>query len=142
MKFEEVVMAVASMAVTAYVIWSLLRFVFIPALGFFWGDSINFGVSFFFAALINGAIFVGEEARMGTVGEKARMGTIAKITILAAVLTMFWRKMDEVAYFAAALVTGGEILVTGEAIFVNVAAVPVLVPIGLYLGSRLWSELE
>lgn len=83
MRFGDVVMAVASLAVILALILFPIQVALVPALGFYWGFNASAIVSVFLSALIAGCIFARK------VWEEARMEAIAKITVLGVVLVIF-----------------------------------------------------
>ena len=87
MKFGDVVMAVASMAVIFALIATPLEMVFFSALGISgmnnWGYMVSLIVSFLLSALISGYLFAGKIW-------EARREAITKITVLWAALVMLF----------------------------------------------------
>ena len=148
MKFGDVVIAVASLAVILLVIEVPLGVVLIPALGFEWGPTVYSAVSILLSALIVGYIFAGKIS-------EARMEAIAKILVLGAVLWMLflinyssyadWAPTVKEAYQTAhpetTLSTYEWVIVESMALsqmmFINVVMGLVLAFIGLYAGSML-----
>jgi len=119
-----------------------------PALGADWAYVIS-AVSYLLSALIGGYIFAEK------IWKEARMKTIAKITVLSAVLMVFyvitfpalphWGLTVKDAYEAAnpgTTLSNSEWLtveqtVLGQVMFINVVMVLVLAFIGLYVSSML-----
>ena len=148
MKFGDVVIAVASIAVIAVLIGFPLMLVLIAALGFYLGQNVGAAVSFLLSSLIVGYIFAGKIL-------EARREAIAKITVLAAVLVTFnvmffpthadWAPYIKETYEAAnpgsTLSTLDwfivELMALSQVMFLNVVIVLVLGFIGLYVGSML-----
>jgi len=122
--------------------------VLVPALGFYWGSNVSVLISVLLSALIGGYIFAGKIW-------EARREAIAKITVLAAVLVMFFVVIQNAAigedftqwvhetyqeanptatlstlewYFVGSMALSSQV-------FWNVVVVLVLGFIGLYVGS-------
>jgi len=153
LKFGDVVIAVALMAVIFALIATPLELVFFSALGISgmtnWGYDVSLIISFFLSALISGYIFAGKLW-------KARRESITKITVLWAALVMLlavvvpasladWGPKAKEEYLAA---NPGATLSTSEWVvwemmtldmfmFLVVGMALVLGFIGLYVGSML-----
>jgi len=148
LKFSDIVMCVASIAVIFALIAAPLDFVFVSALGLSPGYDVSIIVSFFLSALISGYIFAGKIW-------EARRESIIKITVLWAAFVMLvvynfpalahWGPMATEEYQAA---YPGTTLSTSEwvnwemmylDVFTFIVAVMALVLgfIGLYVGSML-----
>jgi len=153
LKFGDVVICVASMAVIFALIAAPLEMVLISALGISgmnnWGYDVSLIVSFFLSALISGYIFAGKLW-------EARRKAITKITVLWAALVMLlaiivpatladWGPKAKEEYLAA---NPGTTLSTSEWVtwemmyldvfmFLVVGMALVLGFIGLYVGSML-----
>jgi hypothetical protein len=150
LKFGDIVIAVASLAVILLFLEVILGLVLIPAIGWDWGPTVVGMIGFLLSGLIVGAIFSKK------IWEEAGTKTMAKIIILGAVLIML--------YYAAALPAEGEwtpavketflkanlgttltntqwlnveSFALGEEIALNVFIGIVLSFIGLYIGSML-----
>jgi len=149
LKFGEVVVAVASLAVVYVLIYSVLSIALVP-MNSFWGLNVSFVVSVLVSGLIVGYVFAGK------IREESRMASIGKIVVLFAFVIMFvgligfgaaghsgaltdenlqnmydtssWTNIDWVAYETVAMVLN---------IAVNVLGVLALGFVGLYLGSML-----
>ncbi len=148
MKFGDVVTCVASLAVILVLVSFPLEMVLVPALGVDWGPTVSSAVSILLSALIGGYVFAGK------IG-KARVEASTKITVLAAVLMVFylinlpslahWNLMVEDTYKAAN--PGAELsnlewyvveaMALGKVMFINVVMVLLIGFAGLYVGSML-----
>ncbi len=149
MKFGDIVMSVASMAVITILIGVPLGMVLIIPFGedLFWGYTISNVVSILLGAIITGYYFAGKIW-------EARMEAITKIAILSAVLAMFsvtintaaladWTPMVKETYLeanpTATLSTSEWVIVEAmslaQGVFSNAVIVLVLAFIGLYVGS-------
>jgi hypothetical protein len=151
LKFGDVVMAVATIAVISAVIGFPLDLVFVSAFGFKYGQDVGVFVSFFLSALIGGYIFAGKIW-------EARRETITKITVLwAALVTLIvtmvpagvahWGLMAEEEFqlmfpgatepSTAAEWVSYEMIYNASLMFLIVGIALVLGFIGLYVGSML-----
>lgn len=149
MRFGDIVICVASIAVIDALIKVPLDMVLVSALGLEWGYDVSTVVSFFLSALISGYIFAGKLW-------EARREAIAKITVLwAALLTLFaaivpgaitdWgptvKEEYEAAYPGTTLSTSEwvnwEMMYLDVFTFIVVVMALVLGFIGLYVGSML-----
>jgi len=148
LKFGDLVMAVASLAVIMVLIAFPIEMLVVPALGVDWGPNVSSAVSILLSALIGGYIFAGK------IGE-ARIEATSKITVLSAVLFIFYlinlpslahwnpavREVYEAANPGTTLSTFEwyvvEAMALGQAMFINTVMVLVLGFIGLYVGSML-----
>ena len=144
MKFGDIVTCVASLAVILALIGFPLELVLIPALGVDWGPTVSSAISILLSALIGGYIFAGKIW-------EARMESITKITVLAAVLMIFylinlpglahWNTAVQEAYQGTPASTSEWLIVEGMAlgqqVFINVVMVLLLGFAGLYVGSML-----
>ena len=153
LKFGDVVMAVASIAVISALTGFPLELAFVSAgLGFELGTDIGVFLSFFLSALISGYIFAGKIW-------EARRETITKITVLTAALVMLitvmipsglahWAIVAEEEFGAMFPGTSWttlsnvermsyEMINNGGFMFFVVAIELVLSFIGLYVGSML-----
>ena len=148
MEFGDVVACVATLAVIFALISFPLELVLIPALDVDWGPIVSSAISMLLAALIGGYIFAGKIW-------EARMEAVAKITVLSAVLVIFfvlnlpglanWNTVVHEAYpepYPGGLETSTEWYVVesmalGQQVFINVVMVLLLGFAGLYVGSML-----
>ena len=148
MKFGDVVTAVASLVVILALIEFALGIVLIPA-GLDWSGNITGVISLFLASLIVGYVF-GRR-----IWEEAGMEAIAKITVLGAVLMVFYvvnypalgdwtpaikeaiQKANPTSTFSASQWVTWETLVLLETVVINMVMAIVLGFIGLYIGSML-----
>jgi hypothetical protein len=149
LKFEDVIMAVASLIVVYILVYSVLSMALVPT-NSSWGLNVAFIVSVLVSALIVGYFFAGK------IQEESRMASVGKIVVLSAFVIMFvvligsgaighhnaltdetlrntyhtssWTNTDWVAYETVALVLNTA---------VNVLGVLALGFVGLYLGSML-----
>jgi len=149
LKFSDIVMAVASLAVIMVLIGFPLEIALASALGLYWGQNVGVAISMLLSPLVVGYIFAGK------IWEESRVVTIAKITVLAAALVMLfvmhvpaladWNPMVREAYEEA---NPGKTLSTSEwvswelivlygELFLNAVMVLVLGFVGLYVGSML-----
>ena len=146
MKFGDVVMCVASIAVITALIAAPLDIMVVSALGF-GGYDVGVFVSFFLSALIGGYIFAGKIW-------EARREAITKIVVLWAALVMLiignfpalahWGLMAEEAYqgqYGTTLTTSEwvswEMMYLDVFTFIVVVIALVLGVVGLYVGSML-----
>jgi len=149
LRFSDVVVCVASLVVIMVLIGVPIEIVLAPALGPYWGSYVISAVNVLLSALIGGYVFAGK------IWEEARLKTIAKISVLAAVLMVFyvisfpafphWGLAVRDAYEAAN--PGVELsnsewftvesTVLAQIMFIDVVMVLVLGFIGLYIGSML-----
>ena len=147
MRFGDIVMCVASLSVILVLVGIPVEMVLSPALAEW--PYVTSAISYLLTTLIGGYIFAGK------IWEEARIKTIAKITVLAAVLMVFyvisfpalphWGLAVRDAYEAAN--PGVELsnsewftvesAVLGQIMFIDVVVVLVLGFIGLYIGSML-----
>ena len=150
LKFSDIVIAVASLAVILLFLEVILGLVLIPAIGWDWGTTVVGIICFLLSGLVVGVIFSRK------IWEEAGIKTIAKIIVLGAALMML--------FFAAAIPSQGdwtplvkenyqnanlgktlttsqwwsvEVSTLGEVIAVNLFLWIVLSFIGLYIGSML-----
>jgi hypothetical protein len=148
LKFSDVVICVASIAVISALIHAPLDMVFVSALKLTLGYTVSVIVSFFLSTLISGYIFAGKIW-------EARREAITKITVLWAVLVMLvlrigsasvahWGQMAEEAYqgqYGTTLSTlewvHWEFMYLDVFGFIFVGMALVLGLIGLYVGSML-----
>ena len=148
MKFGDVVMAVASIAVISALIHAPLDMVFVSALGLTSGYIVGDFVLFFLSTLISGYIFAGKIW-------EARREAITKIAVLwAALMYLFglivpaslahWGLMAEEAYQEQYGTTLSpiewvhwEIMYLDIFVFLFIVVALVLSFIGLYVGSML-----
>ncbi len=148
MKFGDVIMAVATLAVVYILIYSVLGIAFVP-INSVWGLNVAFFVSVLISASIVGYVFAGK------IREESRLVSIGKVVVLFAFVIMLivligsavghsgalidenlqnmyqtssWTNMDWVAYEAVAVVLNTS---------VNVLSVLALGLVGLYTGSML-----
>jgi len=148
LRFEDIVMCVASIAVIFTLILFPLDMVLVSALGLNW-IQLSLIVSFFLSALIGGYIFARKLW-------EARREAITKITVLWAALNMLiglivpagladWGQkakeeyltMNPGATLSAAGWVNWEIIVQDLVMFLNVGLALLLGFIGLYVGSML-----
>ena len=150
MKFSDIVIAVASLAVILLFLEVLLGLVLIPAIGWDWGPTIVGTVCYLLSGLIVGVVFSRK------IWEEAGIKAIAKILVLGAILMIL--------FYAAAIPTQGdwtplvkenyqnanpgktlttsqwwsvEVSTLGEVIALNLFLGIVVSFIGLYIGSML-----
>jgi len=90
LKFGDVIVAVASLFVLAWVINTLLNFVLVPASTSYGGD-VAYILSVLISAPIVGYVFAGK------MREESRMASIGKIIVLLAVLMIFVMCMGAIA---------------------------------------------
>jgi len=153
LKFGDVVMAVASIAVVFALIFAPLDIVFVSALGLELGYGVSMIVTFFLSALIGGYIFAGKIW-------EARREAITKIAVLWAALNnvvglivpasiAHWGLWIEEAYkgeYGATLSTKEwvdlEMMYQDIAVFAAVGMALVLGFVGLYVGSMLRRPAE
>jgi len=149
LKFSDVVTCVASLAVIMVLIGVPIEIVLAPALDPDWGSYVISAVNVLLSALIGGYVFASK------IWEEARTKTIAKITVLAAVLMLFyvisfpalphWGLAVKDAYEAAnpgTTLSNSEWLTVesmalAQVMFIDIVMVLVLGFIGLYVGSML-----
>ena len=149
MRFGDIVMCVASLAVIMVLVGVPIEIVLAPALGPYGGSYVISAINVLLSALIGGYVFASK------IWEEARIKTIAKITVLAAVLMLFyvisfpalphWGPVVKDVYEAAN--PGVELsnsewftvesLALAKIMFIDVVMVLVLGFIGLYVGSML-----
>jgi flagellar biosynthesis protein FliQ len=90
LKFGDIIIAVASLFVVAWVINTLLNFVLVPASTSFGGD-LAFILSALVSGLVVGYFFAGK------MREESRMSSIGKVVVLFAVLMIFVMNMGAMA---------------------------------------------
>ena len=147
MKFGDLVISVASIAVISALIHAPLDFVFVSALGLASGPTVSTFVSFFLSTLICGYIFSGKI-------REARRETIAKITVLWTAFVFLilqfkptqahWGQFADEAYqgqnwsnLSTIERLHWEIMYLDIFVFLFVVLALVLGLIGLYVGSML-----
>jgi len=148
LKFSDIVICVASMAVILVLLIAPLGMVFVSAWGLESGYMVSLAVAVFISALISGYIFAGKVW-------EARRESIAKITVLWAVLVMLMVGLGSatIADLGPMIKEGyqgqyGTTLSTSEWVyfesmhydafmFMTVGMVLLLGFIGLYVGSML-----
>ena len=86
MKFSDVIIAVASLFVVAWMINTVLNFVLLPA-STSYGGEVAYILSVLISALVVGYVFAGE------MREESRMASIGKVVVLFAVLMIFVMSM-------------------------------------------------
>ena len=96
MKFSDVIVAVASLFVVAWLVNAVLNFALIPMNTSFGGD-IAFILSALVSAIIVGYVFAGK------IREESRMASIGKVVVLFAVLMMLavWTTGGATAHYSA-----------------------------------------
>jgi hypothetical protein len=82
LKFSDVIIAVASLALVNFLVESLLNFALIP-MNTYWGGDIALILSLLVSALIVGYVFAGK------IREESRMTSMGKIVVLNALLVLF-----------------------------------------------------
>jgi flagellar biosynthesis protein FliQ len=90
LKFEDVIIAVASLFVATWVINTLLNFVLIPASTSYGGD-LAYILSALVAGLVIGYFYAGK------IREESKMASIYKVIILFTVMMMFVMTMGAIA---------------------------------------------
>ena len=149
MKFGDVILAVATVAVIDVLVDFVLSMVLIPSVGSYWGLNSSFILSALVAGLVVGWVFAGkiqEESRMRAVGKIAvLLGAVEAVAVMLSasansyfsaylketLQSMFstgaWTTMDWFVYTQLGLLEG---------IVFNVVLVLVLGFVGLYAGSK------
>jgi len=150
LKFGDVVMCVASIAVVFVLVYSVLGMALVPSMDSYTGQNIAGLVSMLVAGLVAGFVFAGN------IQEESRIRAVGKIAVLFAFVTMFvvligfsgnsyygawvkeglqsmystgaWKTMDWFVY---------QQLVTFLNMALNAVLALVLSFIGLYVGSML-----
>ena len=147
LKFSDVIVAVASLAVVYILLYSLLSIALVPLYSM-WGINVDFTVSVLVSGLVVGYVFAGkiqEESRMVSIGKVvvlfaavimlvaligsgaiSHSGALTDETLQKAYNTSSWTNTDWVAYEMMGLALNTA---------VNVLLVLVLGFIGLYVGS-------
>jgi hypothetical protein len=150
LKFSDVILAVATLAVIDVLVYFVLGIALISSVGSYWGLNSSFILSLLIAALVVGLVFAGriqEESRTIAVGEIAvLLGAVESSAVMLAnsangyysawvketLQSMFstgaWTTTDWYVYEQLALV---------EQVALNVVLALVLSFIGLYAGSML-----
>jgi hypothetical protein len=150
LKFGDIVIAVASLAVILLFLEVILGLVLIPAISWDWGPTVVATICFLLSGLVVGVIFSRK------IWEEAGIKTIAKIIVLGAVLMILfyaaaipaqgdWTPLVKENYQNAnpgkTLTTSQwwsvELSALGEVIALNLFIGIVLSFIGLYIGSML-----
>jgi len=148
LKFGDVILAVATVAVIDVLVDFVLSMVLIPSVGSYWGLNSSFILSALVAGLVGGIVFAGkiqEESRMRAVGKIAvLLGAVEAVAVMLSasansyfsaylketLQSMFstgaWTTMDWFVYTQLGLLEG---------IVFNVVLVLVLGFVGLYAGS-------
>jgi hypothetical protein len=148
LKFSDVILAVATVAVIDVLVDFVLCIVLIPSMGAYWGLNSSFIISALVAGLVVGWVFAGkiqEESRMRAVGKIAvLLGAVEAAAVMLSasangyfnafvtetLQSMFstsaWTTTDWFVYTQFALLEG---------VVLNVVLVLVLGFIGLYAGS-------
>ena len=150
MKFSDIVIAVASLAVVLLFLEVILGLVLIPAIGWDWGPTVVGITCFLLSGLIVGAVFsrkIWEEAGIKTIAKIIVLGAVLLILVYAASIPSLgdWTPLVKENYQNA---NPGKTLTTsqwfyveeaalGEVIALNVFMGVVLSFIGLYIGSML-----
>jgi hypothetical protein len=148
LKFDDIVIAVASLVVIVLFLQVIVGLVLIPAIGLDWGNTAVGIIGNLLSGLIVGVIFSRK------IWEEAGIKTIAKIVVLGAVLVILflhiaiptqgdWTPLVKEDYQKAnpgkTLTTSQwwsvEIFTLDEVIAVNLLPWIVLIFIGLYIGS-------
>jgi asparagine N-glycosylation enzyme membrane subunit Stt3 len=94
LKFSDIVIAVASLAVVLLFIEVILGLVLIPAIGWDWGPTVVGTICFLLSGLVVGVIFSRK------IWEESGIKTIAKIIVLGATLMIL--------FYAAAIPSQGD----------------------------------
>ncbi len=150
MKFSDVILGAAAMAVVWSLIYVLFALVLIPSAGSVWGLDAAAGISLLIAALVVGAVFAGK------MEAESRARAFGKVAVLFGVVTLFLSMMLfssnsnsgnllketlQGMYSTGSWTTADWFAYTQLAIFLNVAvnvALSLVVGfIGLYVGSLL-----
>ena len=95
MKFSDVIVAVASLLLVAWLVNAVLNFAFIPMSTSFGGD-LAFILSALVSAIIVGYVFAGK------IREESRMASIGKVVVLSAVVMMLivWATGGATAHYS------------------------------------------
>jgi hypothetical protein len=150
LKFSDVILAVATVAVIDVLVFFVLGIALIPSVGSYWGLNSSFILSLLVAGLVVGFVFAGkiqEESRIRAVGKiSVLLGAVessavmlsnsangyysahVKETLQSMYSTGGWTTADWYVYEQLALV---------EQVALNVILALVLGFIGLYIGSML-----
>jgi len=149
LRFGDVVTAVASLVVILVLVDFLLGIVLIPAIGLDWGGYVTGAVSIFLTAFIVGYVFARK------IWEEAGMEAIAKITVLGAVLMVFYvvnfpalgdwtpavkeaiQKAHPTSTFSTSQWVTLESMALTQTVAINMVMAIVFGFIGLYVGSML-----
>ena len=96
MKFSDVIVAVASLLVVAWLFNAVLNFALIPVSTSFGGD-LAFILSALVSAMIVGYVFAGK------IREESRMASIGKVVVLSALVMMLivWATGGATAHYSA-----------------------------------------
>jgi hypothetical protein len=150
LKFGDVILAVATVAVIYVLVYFVLGIALIPSMSSYWGSNSAAIVSMLVAGLVVGGVFAGK------IQEESRMRAIGKIAVLFGAVMLFatmialsangyytawvteylqsnystgaWTPTDWYAY--------GQLVLAGQ-VALNVLLALVLGFIGLYIGSML-----
>jgi asparagine N-glycosylation enzyme membrane subunit Stt3 len=150
LKFSDIVIAVASLAVVLLFLEAILGLVLIPAIGWDWGVTVVATICFLLSGLIVGAIFsrkIWEEAGIKTIAKIIVLGAVLLILVYAAAIpsqgdwTTLVRQNYQNANPGKTLTTSQwfyvEEAALGEVMALNVFIGVVVTFIGLYIGSML-----
>jgi len=150
LKFSDVILAVASVAVIYVLVYCVLGIALIPSIGSYWGLNSAAIVSMLVAALVVGLLFAGkiqEESKMRAIGKIAVLfGAVISSATMIALSTNSYYSAWAKEYLQNTFSTGAwtttdwfayEQLVLVFQVALNVLLALVLGFIGLYAGSML-----
>jgi len=150
LKFSDVILAVASVAVIYVFVYCALGMALVPSMGSYWGLNSAANVSMLVAALVVGYVFAGkiqEESKIRAIGKiavlfGAAMSSATMIVLSANSYYSDWAEEYLQSTFSTGAWTTMDWLAYGQLVLVfqvavNVLLVLVLGFIGLYVGSML-----
>ena len=150
MKFGDVILAVATVAVIDVLVYYVFGIALIPSMGSFWGLNSASIVSMLVSGLVVGCVFAGK------IQEESRIRAVAKIAVLFGAVILFaamisssangyyglWVKETLQSMFSTGTWTTTDWYVYEQLVLVGQVALNVLLAlvlgfIGLYAGSML-----
>jgi len=150
LKFSDVILAVATVAVIDVLVYSVLGMALVPSMGSYWGLNSAAIVSMLVAGLVVGFVFAGniqEESRIRAVGKIAvLLGAVMSSAVVMSISANGYYNAWVTEYLQSTFSTGawtttdwyvyGQ-LVLAFMVALNVVLALVLGFIGLYVGSML-----
>jgi hypothetical protein len=150
LKFSDVILAVATVAVIDVLVYCVLGIALIPSMGSYWGLNSAGIVSMLVAGLVVGCVFAGkiqEESKMRAIGKIAVLfGAVMSSATMIVLSANGYYNAWVTEYLQSTFSTGawtttdwyvyGQLVLAGQ-VALNVLLALVLGFIGLYIGSML-----